>query len=195
MQVNFKKWNRIIVEGCLTFPVSLWWFRVLVLCSAATSDLPLDTWNTFGLQENGFGNQFSTLNSPRDHHQGIHPCAPQRERESVPQATRSGTPIARDDKQNRGIIPMPTFAGRPSTMSSSILVEFPHNLLVGQQRQQISELQFDKFPTPHSYLCWKIKIQKSNDYLFWFSIGGYVMDQRSRDGRFIWGIKILAIKY
>ena len=30
------------------------------------------------------------LKVPRDHHQGIHPCAPQRERESVPQATRSG---------------------------------------------------------------------------------------------------------
>ena len=26
------------------------------------------------------------------------------------------------------------------------------------------------------------KIQKTFDYLFWFSIGGFVMDQRSRDG-------------
>ena len=53
--------------------------------------LPLDTWNTSGLQENVLGNQFSTFASPRDHHQGIHPCAPQRERGSVPQATGSGT--------------------------------------------------------------------------------------------------------
>ena len=49
-----------------------------------------------------FGNQFSTLDSPGDHHQGIHPCAPQRERGSVPQATGSGTRFAGDDKQNRG---------------------------------------------------------------------------------------------
>ena len=27
--------------------------------------------------------------------------------------------------------------------------------MVGQQRQQISVLQFDKFPTPYSFLCWK----------------------------------------
>ena len=32
----FKKWNRITVEDCLTFPVNLRWFRVLVPCSAAT---------------------------------------------------------------------------------------------------------------------------------------------------------------
>ena len=35
--------------------------------------LPPDTWNTSGLQDNVFGNQFSTFDSPRDHHQGIHP--------------------------------------------------------------------------------------------------------------------------
>ena len=29
--------------------------------------LPLDTWKTSGLQENVFGNQFSTFDSPRDH--------------------------------------------------------------------------------------------------------------------------------
>ena len=36
IQVNFKKWNQITVEDCLTFPVSLQWFQVLVLCWAAT---------------------------------------------------------------------------------------------------------------------------------------------------------------
>ena len=29
--------------------------------------------------------------------------------------------------------------------------------MVGQQRQLISELQFDKFPTPSSFLCWNIR--------------------------------------
>ena len=52
---------------------------------------PLDTWNTSGLQENVFGNQFSTFDSSRDHRQGIHSCATQRERGSVPQATATGT--------------------------------------------------------------------------------------------------------
>ena len=27
---NFKMWNRIFVEGCLTFPVILWWFLRLI---------------------------------------------------------------------------------------------------------------------------------------------------------------------
>ena len=121
--------------------------------------LPLDTWNTSGLQENAFVNQFSAFDSPRDRPQGSHSCAAQREQGLVPQATATETLFARDDKQNRGTIPMPTFAGRPSTMSSIIPVEFPHNSMVGQQRQQISELQFDKFPDPQSFLVWKIRFK------------------------------------
>ena len=121
--------------------------------------LPLGTWNTSVLQENVFGNQFSTFDSPRDHPQGIQSCAPQKERESVPQATGPGTLFARENKQNRDTIPTPTFAGRPSTMSSFILVEVPQNSMVGQQRQQISELQIDKFPNPQSFLVWKNRIK------------------------------------
>ena len=129
--------------------------------------LPLDTWITSGLQEHIFGNQFSTFDSPRDHSQEMHPYAPQTERESVPQATGSGTLFARDDKQSGDTIPMPTFARRPSTMSSTIPVEFPQISMVGQQRQQIGELQFDKFPNPQSVLVWKIRVmdQKKERWL------------------------------
>ena len=81
----------------------------------------------------------------------------QRERGAVPEAT--GTDFFRgDDKQNRGTFPMPTSAGRPSTIISLIPVEFPHNSLVGQQRQ-MSELQFDKFPNPKSFLVWRIRFK------------------------------------
>ena len=61
--------------------------------------LPLDTWNSSGSQENVFDDQFSTFDSPRDRPQGIHSCAPQRERGSVPQATGTATLFARDDKK------------------------------------------------------------------------------------------------
>ena len=37
--------------------------------------------------------------------------------------------------------------------------EIPLNFIVGQQRQQISELQFDKFPNPQSFLVWKIRFK------------------------------------
>ena len=80
--------------------------------------LPFDTWNTSGLQENASGNQFSSFDSSRNHPQGIHPCTLRRERGSVPQAIGRGTSFARDDEQNRSTIPMPTFARRPSAMSS-----------------------------------------------------------------------------
>ena len=77
---------------------------------------------------------------------------------------------------------MPTFAGRPPTMSSLTAVEFQQNYVVGQQKQQMSELQFDKFPSPQSFSVLEDKIQEPSDYLFRFSIGSNVMDQRSGDG-------------
>ena len=51
------------------------------------------------------------------------------------------------------------FAGRPSTMSSLTQVELPQNCMVGQQRQQVSELQFDNFLHPQSFLVWKIRFK------------------------------------
>ena len=89
----------------------------------------------------------------------IHSGASQRERGSVPQTTGTDTFFTRDDKQSRGTIPMPAIARRPSTMSSLIPVELPQNSMVGQQRQQILELQFDKFPNPQSFLVWKIRFK------------------------------------
>ena len=53
---------------------------------------------------------------------------------------------------------MPTFAAKPLTTGSAILVKLPQNYMVGQQRQQISELQFDKFLT-HNHSWWKIRFQ------------------------------------
>ena len=44
-------------------------------------------------------------------------------------------------------------------MSSFSPVEIPQDSMVGQQRQQISELQFEKFPNPHSFLRWKIRFK------------------------------------
>ena len=89
--------------------------------------LPFDTWNSPGLQENVFGHQFSTFDSPRDHPQRIHFDDVQRNREAVPEAGRTKTSHTSEDRLNQGTIPMPTVARRPSTMSSTIPVEFPQN--------------------------------------------------------------------
>ena len=50
---------------------------------------------------------------------------------------------------------MPMFERRPSTMNF-MLVDIPQSSMVGQQRLQISELQFEKFTTPSSSMYWKI---------------------------------------
>ena len=145
---NFKKWNRITVGDCLPAAVPS-------SCSMLSRDkrLPIGSWNTSGLQENVFCNQFSTVDSFRNHYQRIHHSTTPGDTWSVPVHIGTRTSVARDEHLNRGTIPIPTFARRPSTMNSLFPVDIPQNSMVGQQRQQISELQFDKFPTlPHSYV-------------------------------------------
>ena len=44
-------------------------------------------------------------------------------------------------------------------MSSLTPVELPQNYMVGQQIQQVSELQFDNFPNPQSFSVWKIRFK------------------------------------
>ena len=72
----------------------------------------------------------------------------------APRSQAQGDFVAREDEGLGSRIPMPTFARRPPTVSSFVLVEIPQNSMAGQQRQQISELQFDKFPHTfqHSYV-------------------------------------------
>ena len=80
-------------------------------------------------------------------------------------SNRDGDSIRKRSRANEGHNSMPTFARRPMTMSSLFPVDIPQNSMVGQQRQQISELQFDKFPTPSSFLL-EDPIHKTIDYLF-----------------------------
>ena len=66
---------------------------------------------------------------------------------------------------------------RSSTMNSFSPREIP------QQRPQKSELQLAKFATPSSFLL-EDKIQNPSKFFFSdFSLGCFVMDQRSGDGR------------
>ena len=153
----------------------------------------LDTWNQSGLQENVFGNQCSMFDSPRDYPQRIQSDNVHGNREAVPEAGRTKTIHTSEDRQIHGTIPMPTCATKPWTTSSTMPVELPLNYMVRQQRQQTSELQFDRFPIPHSFLCWKIRFKNQVTTWYAFTIGHYVMDQRSGDGRFIGRIKIVAI--
>ena len=155
----FKMWTQITAEGYLTFPVSLQWFQVLLPCWAATKVGLL----THGIHQDYRKTflviKFLTFDSPGDYSRRIQSDDVQRNRGAAPEAERMKTSHTSEDRQSQGTIPMPTFATRPLTTSSSIPVEFRQNSMVGQQRQQISELQFGKFPNPQSFLVWKSRFK------------------------------------
>ena len=88
---------------------------------------------------------------------------------------------------------MRTLATMPLTTSSTMQVELPQNFMVGQQRQQISELQFDKFPNPQSFWLWKMRFKIQVTTCSDFSIGCYFVDEGSGDGWFFRQVEILAI--
>ena len=89
--------------------------------------LPLDTWNTSGLQENVFGNQFSTVDSHRNHYQKNQSDDVQRNREAVSEAGRTKTMHKSEDRQIEGTIQMLTFATNQWTTSSTMPVELPQS--------------------------------------------------------------------
>ena len=116
----------------------------------------LEMWNLLGIQENVFA-RFS-INSIITNTYEFFDRENSSFRKSVNSAlTGTGTRVAREVERTGGAIPMPTFARMPPTTSSLFPVDIPQSSVVGQQRQQISELQFDKFPTTSTFLCWKIR--------------------------------------
>ena len=89
-----------------------------------------ETWNLSGPQENVFVNPRSRFESSQTPCRGIlHSTTPSAAGEA-PALISTGRFVAREEER----------------IGSTI---------VGQQRQEISELQFDKFRTPQSFLCWK----------------------------------------
>ena len=54
---------------------------------------------------------------------------------------------------------MPVFATRLMTSSSEGPVDIPKKYVVGQQRQQISQLRLDKFPVPQLLMIWKTRFK------------------------------------
>ena len=59
---------------------------------------------------------------------------------------------------------------------------FSKNYGADQQRLQISDLHFDKFPTPATFACWKIRFKTEVCTCSQFSYGNYAVDQGSGVG-------------
>ena len=157
------------------------------LCSAVTNDCRLTHGINLEYRKTFFENPFSTFDSPREYPRRVQSHDVEINREAALEAGKTKTVHTSEDRQNEGTIPMPTFATKQLTASSTIPVELPQNYMVGgQQRQQISELQYDKFPTTSSFLCWEIRFKNQVTTCSDFPSEAMVwIKQRSRDGRFI----------
>ena len=134
-----------------------------MLCLAATKDCRLTHGINLEYKKTFFGNQFSTFDSPRDFPQRISSENVRRNREAIPHQPKGKASLTSEDGQNYGTIPMPTFASRPLTASSTMPMTATR-IMWSEQIQQMPELQFDKFLTPASFSVWKtrFKTQVSN---------------------------------
>ena len=81
--------------------------------------------------------------------------------EDTPVLTSTGQPVTCGERQIPDTVLTPRFQPGPSAGNSFDPKEgrFPKDYGADQQRLQISDLHFEKFPTPTTFACWKNKIQ------------------------------------
>ena len=70
---------------------------------------------------------------------------------------------------------------------------YPQNYMADQSELEISELQFDKFPTPSTFSRWKMRFKTQVSARSSFPSEAMLMDQRSGDGRFGGRFIIIAL--
>ena len=120
-----------------------------------------DTWNLLGTLGKIFDSPRAVIDSPSTPYQGVLHSWNQSATGGNPVRDSTGKLVARSEERNRETIPTPRLARKPSTMSSFFPAEgaYPQNCMADQQRLQISELQFDKFPTQSTFACWKMRFK------------------------------------
>ena len=81
--------------------------------------------------------------------------------EHTPVLTSTGRPVTCGERQIPDTVLTPRFQTGPSAGNSFDPKEgrFSKNYGAAQQRLQISELHFDKFLTPTTFACWKIRFK------------------------------------
>ena len=151
-QEKFTKWRVELVWKNHTFPVNQQEFQVHALCWASTNACNLTHGIDLDYRKTFFANPRSTLESLQKPYRGIHPFMTPNAAGEAPAIISTGALVAREEERIGNTIPMPTFACRPSNMRSLSPVDIPQSSMFGQQRQRISELQFDKFLL-HPHFC------------------------------------------
>ena len=115
------------------------------------NDNPPDFWNTHGISGNVFANPPASSSSP--YPQGFNP--------SISNVTEDTLRHVTSERQIPDTTLNPRFQSGPSARNSFDPEEgrFSKDYGADQQRLQISELCFDKFPTPTTFACWKIRFK------------------------------------
>ena len=123
-------------------------------CWAAPNIMPPNIWNTpftLGNVFEKFTCIFFVILRKNTHIMGL-------DAGRIPERTSTGQPVPEDGDGGKGAIPNPRFLRSSSTGNSFDPMKGRNltNYGVDRQRLQISELYFDKFPTPQTLSCWKI---------------------------------------
>ena len=137
------------------------------------SDKPPDIWDTHGISGNVFVNTPASSSSP--YPGGFNPW--------MPNVTEHKSPHVTSERQNPDTALDPRCQSGPSARISFDPKEArcSKNYEADQQRQQISELHFDKFPTPATFAGWKMRFktevctcsQFPTEAMMWIKKGRY----------------------
>ena len=110
---------------------------------------PPNIWDTHGISGNVFVNPGASSSAP--YPRELNPWSSNVSEHTSPHVvSENQTPVQDQRCQSR-----------PSARNSVIPCEgdFSKNYGAHQQRLQISDLHFDKFPTPATFACWKIRVK------------------------------------
>ena len=115
------------------------------------NDKPPDIGNTHGISGNVSANPPASSSSP--YPGGSNPW--------ISNVTEDTSPHVTSERQNPDTTLDPRCQSRPSAKISVVLSGGDSSKIYGpdQQRVHISELHFDKFPTPTTITCWKIRFK------------------------------------
>ena len=145
------------------------------IISQRQTEEPPNIWDTSGISGNVFAHPQTSSSAP--YPQELHSTWKKTIEEPIHMSTaeKSGRPERDQDLRCQS---------GPSAKDSVIFSggDYSKNYGADQQRLQISDLHFDKFPTPTTFACWKIRFKTEVCTCSQFPYGSYAMDQGSGDG-------------
>ena len=135
---------------------------------------PPSIWDTHGISGNVFVNPAASSSAP--YPQELNPWSSHM---SEPIHSSTAEKNERIKHQSRSDMPVKTVSQKFSILSEG---GYTKNHGTDPQRLQISDLHFDKFPTPATFASWKIRFKTEVCTSVTISFGSYALDERSGDG-------------